>query len=133
MQKDPQIIFSVIIADEESTVFTGLREFLGEINHIKLTHVKSITDLFEWFGNNKIPDLVLLDSGFGDGLAYAIISYLKKKYTPSPIIVVMPYFGMTPLTLAVLSGCDEVICKPTHLEELMTVLNKWDGHVITKK
>jgi DNA-binding response OmpR family regulator len=124
MCKNPQIIFSVIIVDEESAVFTGLSDCIGEMNHVKLTHIKSIIELMDWCNSENTTDLVLLDSGFGNGLAYAIASFLKIKITPQPIIVLMPYFGMTPLTFALIAGCDEVICKPVHADELLAVLKK---------
>ena len=124
MQKEPHFIFSVIVADEESAVFTGLSDCIGEMNHVKLTHIKSIIELMDWCNSENTTDLVLLDSGFGNGLAYAIASFLKIKITPQPIIVLMPYFGMTPLTFALIAGCDEVICKPVHADELLAVLKK---------
>ena len=132
MQKEPHFIFSVIVADEESAVFNGLLECVAEIIQLNLIHIKSVTEFFEWCNGQQIPDLVLLDSGFGEGKAYALAAFIKMKFEPQPVVVMMPYFGMTPITMAVLSGCDEVICKPTHLEDLMALLNKWNDIIVVK-
>lgn len=125
MKKSGPSMYSVLVADEEITVYKELADCIGENDMMKLTHCTSVNDLVEGYGNENSPDLILLDAAFGGGKAYAIAAYLKAKFIQKPTIVIMPYFGMTPLTLAVLSGCDEVICKPAPLADLLAVMNKW--------
>ena len=126
MKKPGSPLFSVLIADEEVSVYNELMGSIVMSGMMKLTHCKSVNDLIEESKSESAPDLIFLDAAFGEGKAYAIASYLKMKFIPKPTIVLMPYFGMTPLTLAVLSGCDEVICKPATLDDLVAVLNKWN-------
>ncbi|MFZ4463197.1 MAG: response regulator [Bacteroidales bacterium] len=118
--------FLILVADEEITVYEELIASLDDNTLMKLTHCKTVNDLMDWCETESIPDLVLLDSGFGEGKAYTIASYLKMKFGPQPVIVAMPYFGITPLTFALMAGCDEVICKPVHSDELLAVFNKWN-------
>ncbi|NOU48619.1 MAG: response regulator [Bacteroidales bacterium] len=114
--------FSILVVDEDMTVFHVLMDNTGENRNLKLSYCNSVDELMDWCETKSTPDLIFLDAAFGCGKAYAIASYLKMKFIPKPTIVLMSYFGMTPLTLAVLSGCDEVICKPAPLDELMAVL-----------
>lgn len=118
--------YSILIADAEIAVYEELIVSTGVNEMMKLSHCKTVNDLMDWCENNCIPDLVLLDAGFGEGKAYTIASYLKTKFEPKPVIIAMPYFGITPLTFALMSGCDDVICKPVNSDVLWAMFNKWN-------
>jgi DNA-binding response OmpR family regulator len=124
MNKRTKAIFNILILDQGNEVPTSLAATLSQNSRIQLKHFSEVDAMLDLFKLNYIPNLILLDAGFGGGLVYTIISYIKLRCTPKPFIVLIEYFGMTPLTFALIAGCDEVICKPVHADELLAVLKK---------
>ncbi len=124
MNKRTEAIFNILILDQGNEVPTSLAATLSQNSRIQLKHFSEVDAMLDLFKLNYIPNLILLDAGFGGGLVYTIISYIKLRCTPKPFIVLIEYFGMTPFTMAVLSGCDEVICKPVNIDDLNYLIGK---------
>lgn len=66
------------------------------------------------------PDLILLDMLFPGGEGFSLISTVKSdaRYSAIPVIAVTGMSSMRDKNLCIAAGCDKVLAKPFHLDEL---------------
>lgn len=77
-----------------------------------------------------LPDLILMDIGMPllDGLSVAQLIRDKKTNRLVPIVVVTAFSDIK--DEAMKAGCDDVLYKPVHPEQLKEVLDRYAGNSV---
>ena len=114
----------LIIEDEEAAV-KRLQKMLKEAlpDSSVIDSLESVRSAVQWFKNNPMPDLVLLDVHLADGLSFEI---LKQVTIDCPVIFTTAY-DQYALEAFKLNTVDYLL-KPVKKEELQNAIAKFKKH-----
>lgn len=111
----------LIIEDEEAAV-KRLQKLLKEAEPAStvIDSLVSVKSSIQWFKNNPMPDLVLMDVHLADGLSFEI---LKQVSIDCPVIFITAY-DQYALEAFKLNTIDYLL-KPVKKEDLLNAINKF--------
>ena len=105
----------VLIVEDEGEMCLVLNILLnGE--EMELDHVKNLLDAGEYLKNQQ-PDVLILDNRLPDGFGVDFVSYVKKHY-PSTRIIMMSGVDAEVKDVALENGADYFLEKPFSKDQL---------------
>lgn len=112
---------AVIIEDEEFAA-RRLERLIHEIDPSieVLVKLESVVDSIEWFKNNQVPDLILMDIHLEDNLSFAIFDTLSIS---CPIVFTTATDELS--TRAFITKGIDFLLKPIVKTELVRILDKY--------
>lgn len=118
------MIEKIVIVEDEKLNADRLKRFIGDIypNAQIVAVLDSVTDTVDWFRNQEIPDVVLMDIRLSDGISFDIF---EKVTIDCPIIFTTAYDEYA--VQAFKYNSVDYILKPVEKEELSTALRKVEG------
>ncbi|WP_168208971.1 response regulator [Chitinophaga sp. XS-30] len=90
---------------------------------LEVEHVKTISETVEYFQQHQ-PAIVLLDNRLPDGFGVDLISFIRKKY-PATKIIMISGVDTTIKDLALENGADAFLEKPFTKAEIWQVINSF--------
>ncbi len=118
-KKEPQ---TALIIDDESDICFLLSNILRN-NKLNVKFVNSIGEGKLYLERVK-PELLFLDNHLPDGYGIDFISYVKKKYADTKIIMVTAHDSPEDRKKALLQGADFFIAKPFSAAEIKNAIQK---------
>jgi two-component system, OmpR family, response regulator len=109
----------ILVIEDEGQTGLALNLILAE-KKLEMDYVKSLLAASEYLEKNK-PSLVILDNKLPDGFGVDFISYIRKKY-PSTKIIMISGFG-TARDVALENGADKFIEKPFSMDEITAAID----------
>lgn len=118
------MIEKIVIVEDEKLNADRLKRLIGDIypNAQIVAVLDSVTDTVDWFRNQEIPDVVLMDIRLSDGISFDIF---EKVTIDCPIIFTTAYDEYA--VQAFKYNSVDYILKPVEKEELSTALRKVEG------
>ncbi len=113
----------VLIVEDEGELRLILDIILHE-RDLDLTYVSNLLDAEAYLQDNK-PSLVLLDNKLPDGYGVDFISYIRKHYPGTKIIMVSGLGSAKDVALE--NGADLFLEKPFALDEFNRVMDEYLG------
>lgn len=113
----------VLIVEDEGELRLILDIILHERN-LDLTYVSNLLDAEEYLKANQ-PSLVILDNKLPDGYGVDFISYIRKHYPGTKIIMVSGLGSAKDVALE--NGADLFLEKPFALDEFNKVMDEYLG------
>jgi len=99
----------ILIVEDEGDMCLILEMILNR-DQVSIDHVKKISAAEDYLQHTK-PDLILLDNRLPDGLGIDYISYIKRFYPKTKIIMISGKDGVVK-DLALANGADLFLQKP---------------------
>lgn len=90
---------------------------------LEVEHVKNISGTVEYLQHHQ-PAIVLLDNRLPDGFGVDLISFIRKKY-PATKIIMISGVDTTIKDLALENGADAFLEKPFTKAEIWQVINSF--------
>lgn len=118
-KKEPQ---TALIIDDESDICFLLSNILRN-NKLNVKFVNSIGEGKLYLERVK-PELLFLDNHLPDGYGIDFISYVKKEYADTKIIMVTAHDSPEDRKKALLQGADFFIAKPFSAAEIKNAIQK---------
>jgi two-component system, OmpR family, response regulator len=107
---------ALIIDDEIDSCY-----LLGGIlrnNNIETNYVHTLADATQAL-KNQCPEIIFLDNHLPDGRGIDFISYVKKNYSTSKVIIITAYATIDDKRKAIAEGADMFISKPFTREAIV--------------
>lgn len=99
-----------LIIDDEIDICYLLGGLLRN-NNIQCSYVNSISEAKVAL-QKQCPEIIFLDNHLPDGMGIDFISYVKKNYSSSKLIMITAYATPAEKRKALLAGADMFIAKP---------------------
>lgn len=114
----------IVIIEDEEFAARRLERLIQEIDpSIKvLAKLESVVDSIEWFKNNQVPDLILMDIHLEDNLSFAIFDTLSIT---CPIVFTTATDELS--TRAFITKGIDFLLKPIVKTELVRILEKYSN------
>ncbi len=113
---------TALIIDDESDICFLLSNILRN-NRLNVKFVNSISEGKLYLDRVK-PELLFLDNHLPDGYGIDFISYVKKEYPDTKIIMVTAHDSPEDRKKALLKGADFFIAKPFSAAEIKNAIQK---------
>jgi len=110
----------VLIVEDEGEIALVLDMILEERN-LQLNYVKTLLSADEYLQKQE-PDVIILDNKLPDGFGIDFITYIKKKYPSTKIIMITAFTSARDVALE--NGADMFFEKPFSLSEFEEALNR---------
>jgi DNA-binding response OmpR family regulator len=123
----------ILIVDDEGDMCLILEMILNK-DQVSIDHVKKISAAEDYLKHTK-PDLILLDNRLPDGLGIDFISFIKRFYPHSKIIMISGRDGVIK-DLALANGADMFLLKPFSRAVLLEAVDRLldaEGHMTDGK
>ncbi len=111
----------IFIVEDEGDMCLLLNIMLQE-KEIKLDHAKTIAAAQEYL-EKEAPSIIILDNKLPDGLGVDFISYIKKNYPATKIVMISGYAAKSKST-ALENGADIFLEKPFTQKQLYYSVKK---------
>jgi two-component system, OmpR family, response regulator len=111
----PKQIKKIFIIEDEGDMCLLLNIMLQE-KEIKLDHAKTIAAAQEYL-EKEHPSIIILDNKLPDGLGVDFVSFIKKNYPETKVVMISGYDG-TIKNAALKNGADIFLEKPFTREQL---------------
>jgi two-component system OmpR family response regulator len=118
--KKPTTTQKVLVVEDEGELGLVLNMVLSE-RDVELEYAGSLLAADEYLQNNK-PSVIILDNKLPDGFGVDYISYIRKNYPGSKIIMISGFASVRDVALA--NGADIFFEKPFSLEEFNSAIDK---------
>ncbi len=115
---------TALIIDDEIDICYLLGGLLRNKN-IQYSYVNSLRDAKKALQKN-CPELIFLDNHLPDGMGVDFISYVKKNYSSSKLIMITAYATAADKRKALSEGADMFIAKPFSRD----IINKTVDHIV---
>jgi two-component system OmpR family response regulator len=103
-------VLKVLIVDDELDICYLLSGILKQKN-FKTAFVNNLSDA-EIALRNEVPDVLFLDNHLPDGLGLDFVSFVKRKYPDTKIVMITAHDGPEERKRAEEEGADLFIAKP---------------------
>ncbi|MGE5394357.1 MAG: LytR/AlgR family response regulator transcription factor [Candidatus Saccharibacteria bacterium] len=112
----------IVIIEDEEFAARRLERLIQEIDPSieVLAKLESVVDSIEWFKNNQVPDLILMDIHLEDNLSFAIFDTLSIS---CPIVFTTATDELS--TRAFITKGIDFLLKPIVKTELVRILDKY--------
>lgn len=112
----------ILIVEDETAAYENLIDILAEIDQsIQIAgNTESIRQTIQWFKNNTLPDLILMDIHLSDGSAFSIFDTVNIEI---PVIFTTAYDEYAIDAFRVNSI--DYLLKPVKVEDLKRALDKY--------
>lgn len=116
----PTVGKKVLVVEDQGEIGLILDMILNE-KHIELDFVSSLLDADEYLQKEQ-PPLIVLDNKLPDGYGVDFISYIKKNFPGTKIIMISGY----PMArdVAMENGADLFFEKPFSMEEFSNAIDR---------
>ena len=118
-KQKPKLGKKILVIEDEGQIGLALNLILAE-KKFEMDYVKSLLAASEYLEKNK-PSVIVLDNKLPDGFGVDFISYIRKKY-PSTKIIMISGFG-TARDVALENGADMFIEKPFSIDEFTEAID----------
>ena len=120
----------IVIIEDEEFAARRLERLLQEIDPSiqVLAKLESVVDSIEWFKNNQVPDLILMDIHLEDNLSFAIFDTLSIT---SPIVFTTATDELS--TRAFITKGIDFLLKPIVKTELARMLDKYRNWPVERR
>jgi len=114
----------VLIALRESIALQALDITLHELG-IEVKTVKSGLGIVETCLLDEDVFLIVFDVDMPDMNGYEVVRYLRQYCNPDLCCIMVAYFSIASVGLALSMGCNEFIAKPLREDEMKTLIVKY--------
>lgn len=120
----------IVIIEDEEFAARRLERIIHEIDPSieVLAKLESVVDSIEWFKNNAVPDLILMDIHLEDNLSFAIFDTLSIT---CPIVFTTATDELS--TRAFITKGIDFLLKPIVKTELVRILEKYRNWPVERR
>ena len=111
---------NVLLVEDDLDFGNGIRTALAD-QSMDVVWVRRLTEAMAAL-DTRAPDIVLLDLGLPDGDGITLVTYLRRRQEPLPVLIMTARDALSDRLLGLDSGADDYLVKPFALAELLSRL-----------
>ena len=115
---------NILIVEDKYDNYFLLHEFLIHYDH-NIFWAEDGVKCIEIYKNNKI-DIILLDMRMPNMSGYDVLKIIRETDKEIPIIAQTAYVSLNDENKLLKQGCNEYLSKPIDLDNLISILNKYN-------
>jgi two-component system, OmpR family, response regulator len=110
----------VLLVEDDLDFGNGIRTALAD-QSIDVVWVRRLTEAMTAL-DTRAPDIVLLDLGLPDGDGITLVTHLRRRHEPLPVLIMTARDALSDRLHGLDSGADDYLVKPFALAELLSRL-----------